>query len=110
MDFPMHFWLFCIYLKGKCHEMCFAVGFFYESSSPKPLKITYGSLKFFQNFEEIFASPGAPPVSKTPMGYLPPVSTTSVANLPPLSPTQVANLPPVSTTPAAILPLITLVL
>ncbi len=31
-------------LKGQCHEI-FAPGFFHESSSPKPMKITLGSLK-----------------------------------------------------------------
>ncbi len=35
-------------------------GFFIESSSPKPLKITLGSYEFFQTFAEIFTSQGAP--------------------------------------------------
>jgi hypothetical protein len=38
-------------LKGQCHE----IQVFYESSSPKPLKITLGSFRIFQNkFAEIF--------------------------------------------------------
>jgi hypothetical protein len=41
----------------------FASGFFHESSSPKPLKITLGS--FRRKFVEIFASQGASPVPAT---------------------------------------------
>jgi hypothetical protein len=33
--------------------------FFHESSSPKPLKVTLGSLQLLQKFAEIFASQGA---------------------------------------------------
>jgi hypothetical protein len=43
----------------------FASGFFHGLSSPKPLKITSGSFKFFRKFTEIFASQGAPLVSTT---------------------------------------------
>jgi hypothetical protein len=69
----------------------FASGSFYESSSPKPLKITL----------EILASQGAPPVSTTPATNLSSVLTTPVANLLLVSTKQVVNLPPVSNTPAA---------
>jgi hypothetical protein len=40
-DFLMPGWFFYFYLKGQSHEI-FASGFFHESSSPKPLKITVG--------------------------------------------------------------------
>ncbi len=40
---------------------------------------------------EIFASQGAPPVSKTPVAKLPPVSTTLAANLRPVSTTLAAK-------------------
>jgi hypothetical protein len=33
-------------LKGQCHEIV-ASGFFHESSSPRPLKITLGSFRIF---------------------------------------------------------------
>jgi hypothetical protein len=36
---------FC--LKGQCHEKFLASGYFNESSSLKPLKITIGSFKYF---------------------------------------------------------------
>ncbi len=43
----------------------FALGFFHESSSPMPEKITLGSFKFFRKFVEIFESQGAPLISMT---------------------------------------------
>jgi hypothetical protein len=72
---------------------------FNESSSPKPLKITLGSFRFFFIRGDIRTSQGAPGINYTG-GNLPPVSTTPVANLTPVSTTPVANLPPVSTTAA----------
>jgi hypothetical protein len=67
-------------------------GFFHQSSSPKPLKITLG---LFQTFSKIFgdvttdgASQGASPVSTTPVANLAPVPTTMAVNL---APTPVAN-------------------
>jgi hypothetical protein len=59
----------------------FASGFFHESSSPKPLQITLGHLKFLQNFSKIFASQGTPPVSMTLVANFLLVSTTPVENL-----------------------------
>jgi hypothetical protein len=46
-------------LKALCHEI-FASGFFHESYSSKPLKITLGSFQFF-------LSQGALLVSRTPV-------------------------------------------
>jgi len=66
----------------QCHEIyCFR--FFHESSSPKPLKISFGPLK---KFAEIFVSQGAPLLSMTPVAnlppfHLPPVSTTALVHL-----------------------------
>ncbi len=42
----------------------FASGFFHESPSPRPLKMTLGSYRIFS---EIFLSQGAPPESTTPV-------------------------------------------
>ncbi len=65
----------------------FASSFFHESSSPKPLKITLGSFKFFLkicgNILKTRCTTGI---------------TTPAANLPPVSPTPMKNLPPVSAT------------
>ncbi len=48
----LHFCLiFCAGLKGQCHEI-FCFRFFNESSSPKPLKITLGSFRFFSKIRE----------------------------------------------------------
>jgi hypothetical protein len=55
--------------------------FFYESSSPKPLKITIGSFPVFFKFAEIFASQGTPLVSTTKEANLPLVSKTAAANI-----------------------------
>ncbi len=81
-------------LKGQCHEI-FASGFFRASSSPKPLIIALLSFQiFFQKLAEIFASPGATPVSMTPVANLPPIPLVSLipaANLPPLSTTMATN-------------------
>ncbi len=41
--------------------------FFHESCSPKPLKLTLGSIQIFRKLVEIFASHGAPLVSTTPV-------------------------------------------
>jgi hypothetical protein len=46
----------------------FASGFFHESPSPKPLKITVGSFRIFLKFAEIFASQGAPPAANFATG------------------------------------------
>jgi hypothetical protein len=67
------------HLKEHCQEI-FCFSFFYESPSPKPLKITLGSSRIFKKFSEIFASQGASKVSMTPVEILPLVSTTPVAN------------------------------
>jgi hypothetical protein len=67
-------------LKEQCQEI-FYFWFFHESSSPKPLKITFGPFfKFFQKFVEIFTSQGAPLVSTTLVTNFPPVSMTTAAN------------------------------
>jgi hypothetical protein len=47
---------------------------------PSPRVFHLDRFKFFQKFAEIFASQGAPPVSKTPVANLLPVSATLVAN------------------------------
>ncbi len=60
-------------LKGQCQKI-FCFRFFYESSSPKALKIALGSFQII--FTEILASQGAPVVSTTPVTNLPTVSTT----------------------------------
>ncbi len=57
----------------------FTAEVFHESSSPKPLKIALRSFQIFRTFAEIFASQGAPLVSKIPGANLPTVSTTPVA-------------------------------
>jgi hypothetical protein len=100
-------------LKGSVTRF-FASGFLHESPSPKPLKVTLGSFRFFRKFAEIFTSQGAPPLSTTPVANLPPMSRTPAANLPPVSTIvhwwQICQrcqlhrwqiLPPVSTTLAA---------
>ncbi len=46
-------------------EQLKGTGFFHESSSRNPLKITLGSFSYFLKFPEIFASQGAQPVSTT---------------------------------------------
>ncbi len=38
-------------LKGQCHKI-FASGFFHESPSPQPLKITLGSFRIFSKIRE----------------------------------------------------------
>jgi hypothetical protein len=58
----------------------FALGFFHESSSPKPLKKHWCHFDFVRKFTEIFASHGAPSVSMTSVENLPSVSTTPTAN------------------------------
>jgi hypothetical protein len=63
----------------------------------KPLKIALRSFQIFRKVAEIFASQGAPLVSKIPGANLPAVSTTPVAKLLLVSTTPGANLPPVST-------------
>ncbi len=96
-------------LKGTVSWVFLLQYFFHESSSPKPLKITLGSL-FVKKFSEIFDSQGAPPVStSSPREILfwyhrwycwqichrcqrkwhkmPLVSTTSAVNLPPVGTT-----------------------
>jgi hypothetical protein len=78
-------------LKGTVSQD-FRFGFFHQSSSPKPLKITLESFRTFsKNCGDVtrdVASQGAPPVSTTPVANLPPVSTTMAVNL---APTPVAN-------------------
>jgi hypothetical protein len=81
-------------LKGQCHEI-FSSGFFHESVSLQPQSIPLRpTSNFFIKFGEIFASQGAPLVSKTPAANLPPVSMTTESTR------------PESTTPAAKLPLV----
>jgi hypothetical protein len=50
-------------LKGQCHEI-FCFWFFHESVSPQPQNIPLRLFKNFSKFAEIFASQGAPPVSR----------------------------------------------
>jgi hypothetical protein len=96
-------------LKGECHEIFCASGYFHESVSPQPQSNPIGPFQIF--FTEIFSSQGASPVSTTPAtkfstilpkvvdatrvndagGKLPLVSMTPAANLPPVSMTPVAN-------------------
>jgi hypothetical protein len=57
--------MFIMLLKEQSHKI-FCFRFFHELSSPKPLKITLGSLRIF----EIFASQGAQPVLTTPSANL----------------------------------------
>ncbi len=69
-----------LHLKGQCTRF-FASGFFQESSSPKPLKITKESFRTFLKIRgDIFACEGAPPVSTTPVANLLPVATSPAAN------------------------------
>ncbi len=96
----------------------FALGFFNESPSPKPLIITLGSFQFFSKIRGDIRKSRCPrcttgvndtggklpPVSMTPAANLPPVSTTPAANFATSSPCVVdtgGKLPPVSTTPVA---------
>ena len=79
-------------LKGQCHEI-FASGFFHESPSLKPLKITLGSFQFYSKIRgDIRKSRCTTGVNDTG-GKLLPVSTTPAANLPPVSTTSAANFP-----------------
>jgi hypothetical protein len=41
-------------LKGQCHEI-FCFRFFYESPSPKPLIITFGSFRIFSKIREDYS-------------------------------------------------------
>ncbi len=79
--------------KGKVsQDFCF--WFFHESVSPQPQSIPIGPFRIFQKFAEIFASQGAPPVSRTTAAKFAPVSLVlliPVANLPPLSTIAAAN-------------------
>ncbi len=76
----------------------FALGFFHESSSPKPLKITLGSFQtFFKKCAEIFTSQGPPPVPIHRRQILQPVPLVLLK--------PVANMPSESTIPATSLPL-----
>jgi hypothetical protein len=69
----------------------FASGFFHDSPSPKPLKITLGSFQIFLKIRgDIHKSRCTTDVNDT-SGKLPPVSTTPGANLPPVSTTPAAN-------------------
>jgi hypothetical protein len=53
---------------SRCHGKFFVSDFFHESSSPQaPENNTRVISNFFQKFAEIFASQGAPLVSKTPV-------------------------------------------
>ncbi len=74
--------------------------FFHESSSPKPLKITLGSLQIFSKICGDIRKSGAPPPVSTTLVVkknLPPVLLISVANLQPISTTMTANFDPSST-------------
>ncbi len=99
--------------------------FFMNQFTPSPRVFRLERFEFFQKFAEIFASQGAPPVSKTPVANLPPVSATPVEHFSTIFASVVdtggkfatgvndrrqichrcqrpaANLPPVSTTPVA---------
>ncbi len=61
---------YSIYLYRDSVTRFFASCFFHESSSPKLLKITLGSFRFFWKFAVIFASQDALPVSTTPVVHL----------------------------------------
>jgi hypothetical protein len=62
----------------------FALGCFYESSSPKPLKITLGSFRFFLNLTPVLTTPaanfatGTAGVVDTGCKFLPSVTKTPV--------------------------------
>ena len=54
-------------LKGQCHEIFDLRFSFHESVSPTPLSIPLRPFHFFRKFAEIFAAPGLPLVSTTPV-------------------------------------------
>jgi hypothetical protein len=81
-------------LKGQCHEI-FALDFFMNHLSPKPLKITQGSFRIFlRKFAEIFAMKVHHQYQRHWQQILPPVPLVLlilVANLPPMSMILAAN-------------------
>jgi hypothetical protein len=97
---------FClqVHFKGYSVMRLFASGFFHDSPSLQPLKITVGSFQIFSKFTEIFASQSAPPVSTTPAANFA-ISFACVVDtggkFATVSMTPSANLPLVSLTPAA---------
>ncbi len=54
--------------------------FFMNQFPPHPRVFHLDRFSFFRKLAEIFASQGAPPVSRTPVANLPPVSATPAAN------------------------------
>ncbi len=80
----------------------FASGFFHESPSPKPLKITVGSFRIFSKIRgDIRKSKCTTNVNDTSGKFATGVNDIGGKKLPPVSTTPAANLPPVSSTPAA---------
>jgi hypothetical protein len=68
-------------IEGTGSRDFFLLLVFCMNQFPPRLRVLHlDRFKFFRKFAEIFASQGAPPVSKTPATKLPPVSTTPVAN------------------------------
>ncbi len=88
-------------LKGQCHEI-FCFRFFHESSSPKPPKITLGSLRFFSKNSQVKVHHRYRWHRRQILPPVPMVLLTSVENLPPVSTITTANLPPGSITPVAL--------
>jgi hypothetical protein len=88
-------------LKRDIVTRFFASGFFHESPSPKPLKITLGSFQIFSKIRgDIRKSRCTTGVNDTGGKFATCVNDTG-GKLPPVSTTPAANLPPVSTKPAA---------
>jgi hypothetical protein len=88
-------------LKRDSVTRFFASGFFHESPSSKPLKITLGSFRIFSKIlGDIRKSRCTTGVNDTGGKFATCVNDTG-GELPPVSTTPAANLPPVSTKPAA---------
>ncbi len=90
LDFCYHIFRYLpecghLFFKGTVSRDFLLLVFFMNQFPPSPRVFHLDRFKFFRKFAEIFASPGAPLVSTTPVANLPPVSATPVANLPPFS-------------------------
>jgi hypothetical protein len=78
-----HSWnLHNIYLNDSATRF-FASGFFHESSSPKPLKITVGSFRIFSKIRGDIRKSRCTTGINDIGGNLPPLSRTPAVNLPP---------------------------
>jgi hypothetical protein len=88
----------------------FASGFFHESPSPKPLKITVGSFRIFSKIRgDIRKSKCTNDVNDTSGKFATDVNDIGGKKLPPVSTTPAANLPPVHRHRRQILPPVPLV-